>query len=144
MKTIYIIAIAILFIVLLFFIYTYLTIPDFKPTVKQIEIYSESFDEKIFIKQKNWGIIGDDQVIVITKSSDINFEPNINEEYTFKGLSPFFYDFRNDTLFLYVNNKSEIPKNMVSEIRIVQIELTNPEMMNLMKNYRERGLKKIE
>jgi hypothetical protein len=29
-------------------------------------------------------------------------------------------------------------------LEIVQIVLTNPEMMNLMKNYRERGLKKIE
>ena len=143
MKTFILIIVILLLIIVAFLIYTYFRLPDYQPKVSIIEIYSSNFEEKIFIKRKVWGITGDDGIIVISKSSNKSFEPNTDSEYVFAGLSPFFYSFRNDTLNIYVGKESKKPIEMNTRIKINQIVLTNPEIMKLMENYKEKGLNKV-
>ena len=90
----YIIVIGIfLLIFITFLLYLYFRLPDLGPKVSLVEIYSINFEENIYIKKKVWGLLGNDQVIVVSKSNESSFEPDINREYVFKGLSPFFYNF---------------------------------------------------
>lgn len=144
MKKIYVITSLFVIFVIIIFLYLFMKIPDFEPKVTIVEIYSTRLDEKLFIKKKNWGITGDAQVIVLSKLSSEIFEPDTNRELIFKGLSPLFYNFSNDTLNLYVTQKSEVPKGFSTNIIINQHLLTNPEIMKLMKDYKDKGFKKID
>ena len=121
----------------------YLRIPDLGPNVSVVEIYSSNFGEKVFIKRKVWGITGNHEITVVSKSDNKSFEPNDDNEYVFKG-SPIFYNFINDTLNIYVPLESKKPIGMTTKIKINQIVLSNPKLMNLMHDYKEKGLRKVE
>lgn len=142
MKIILILIITIALIIVAILVYTYFVFPNLGPIVRTIEVKSSISQEKIYIKKKQWGLTGDAQVIVVSESSEEEFEPNENTEYVYRGLLPFFYKFENDTLNLYVRKKSGIPNNKFKVI-INQIELTNSQMMELMTTYEQKGLKKI-
>ncbi len=142
MRILVIAIITIVFIIVGFLIYTYIIFPDLGPTVSIVEITSTNNSEKIYIKKKNWGYTGDSQVIVVSESSEKQFEPNENTEYVFKGLSPFFYSFNNDTLNLFVLSKSKVP-NMETNFRIIQSELSGRDLIDLLQTFKEKGLKKI-
>lgn len=64
----------------------------------------------------------------------------------YEGLSPFYYKFNRDSLFVYTMILSKVPQNLKSGIKIVQMELTNEEMMHLIKNnqYKSEGLNTFE
>lgn len=144
MKTILLILVVFLFVIVLVLIYIYVKLPGFKPEVTIIEIDSEQANEKIYIKRKVWGISADHRIVVISISPETDFEPNPNQEYVYKGFSPIFYRFVNDTLELFVNKLANIPSKMPTEIKINQIVLSNSEMMSLMEDYEGRGLSLIE
>ena len=125
-------------------VFFYASIPDLKPTFSTVEIRSDKFNEAIYIKKMVWGLTGDHLVIVISKSSSKEFEPDSQKEIVFYGADYFFYKFVNDTLNLYVRAESSQPKDLKTNIKINQIELTNPQMMDLYKDYGIRGIKKID
>lgn len=110
------------------------------------EIHSQNFNSSLFIKQKVWGLTSDNQIIIISTSPTKKFSPNPITDYIYKGLSPFYYKFREDTLFVYMMQSSKIPKYLKTKIIIVQTELANPEMMRLIKNdqYKKEGLNTFE
>ncbi len=110
------------------------------------EIHSNDLNTSIFIKQKIWGLTDDNQIIIISKSSTKKFSPDTETDYIYEGLSPFYYKFYHDTLFAFIMSKSKIPQSLKSEIKIVQAELANPEMMRLIKNdqYKKEGLNTFE
>ncbi len=114
-----------------------------KPVVKKIKLYSQYYNEKIYIKKKSWGITGSGQVIVISKSPDKDFQPDETQEYVFNGLQPFCYKFENDALFIFVRKKTTIPVKMSTKIEIKQIILDNTEMMTLFDDIREGKEKTI-
>src|SRR5665647_1360454 len=99
------------------------------------EIHSQNFNSSLFIKQKLWGLTSDNQIIIISTSPTKKFSPNPTTDYIYEGLSPFYYKFHGDTLFVYTMQNSKIPKSFKTKIIIVQTELANPEMMRLVKNY---------
>lgn len=110
------------------------------------EIHSNDLNTSIFIKQKVWGLTNDNQTIIISKSSAKKFSPDYTTDYIYEGLSPFYYKFYQDTLFVYIMEKSKIPQSLKTEIEIVQTELANPEMMRLIKNdqFKKEGLHTFE
>lgn len=144
MKLFIIVIVSLAVIVLAFLWCAYTRLPDYKATISKVEIYSNNLDERIFIKEKVWGVSANHRVIVVSKSPENDFQPNENCEYVFKGSLPFFYKFENDTLNLYVRRKSTVPEKLSTNIQINQIVLSNPEMMALMDNYGEKGLKTIQ
>lgn len=88
----------------------------------------------------------DNQIIIISTSPKKKFKPNPLTDYVYEGLSPFYYKFNRDTLFVYTMILSKVPQNLRSKIKIVQLELTNEEMMHLIKNnqYKSEGLNTFE
>ena len=143
MKALLIVIIILVLAITAFLLYVYFIITDLGPQVKVVEVYSSNLEERIFIKKKNWGLLGNDQIIVISKSDDKSFEPDSTKEYIFKGLSPFFYNFKNDTLNLYIEKESNVPSELFFKIKINQILLSNLKLMELYSNYKEKGLKKL-
>ncbi len=128
----------------IFFLWYALThLPEFTPQFWQVGLYSDRFDEELFIKRKVWGITGDHQVIVVSKSKTEEFKPDEEREYVFRGLSPLFYRFESDTLKLYVTHAAKVPPNFDSRIHIEQVVLSNTEMMSLMENHERKGLKML-
>ena len=126
--------------IILYFVYI---IHELQPDVNVVEIRSERFNESIYIKKTAWGISADHQFFSISNSSSDKFEQDTIKDYIFYG-DLFLYNFTNDTLFVYVNKESVLPKEFRSNINIKQIELTNPEMMDLWIYYDAKGLKKLK
>ena len=128
-------------IVILAFIF-YNSMPDYKGEYDVKEIKTPNVSSSIFIKRKVWGITYDNQTIVISSSREKEFNPNSATDYVYEGLSPFYYKFYKDSLFVYTMKKSNVPQNLKTEFKIMQIELENPEMMRLIENdqYKVEGL----
>lgn len=118
---------AIFFIVCFIFIFFF---KRFEPEYKTTELYSNR-GEKLYIKRKIYGIKGD---IQITSISTVKGWDELDEtkEYVYKGLEPFIYSYQNDTLRVYSRQRVKTPANFHSTIRIIQIELENPQYMDLM------------
>ena len=116
-------------------------VPDIKPVYKKVEITSNRINESIFLKRKSWGITSDNETTIISKSSQKEFEPDSTTDFVFKGLSTFFYKQIQDTLWIYVPKKGDIPPKIETKFNIIQIELSNPEIMNLLEkdNYKKNG-----
>ena len=81
-------------------------------TYKIKPITSDKVNEMIFIKTKNWGLTGDNQITFISPDSNFDFnKKDSNDHYIFIGLEPFFYKQSNDSLILYLRTKVNVPKN---------------------------------
>ena len=85
----------------------------------------------IYIKKKVWGMTSDHQVIVISDTKEQNFVPTASRNYIYNGLAQLFYKIREDSLYIYTLKASPVPHDLITNIKIVQIELENPEMMRL-------------
>lgn len=129
----------------LFLCYLYLSImaPDYEPTFTIKEIESINTGEKIYLKKKVWGISSDHHIRVISVSDEEKFEPNANDEYLYKGTTPFFYTVNGDTLKVFVRKASEVPPNFNSKIKVEQIILDNPDMMNLFSEHEVMGINRF-
>jgi len=103
----------------------------FQPTYSRVELISDKDNSVIYIKSKNWGVTGDHQITVITTDGEREFEPDSTREYVFKGLGPFLYRVKGDSLILNVGSKVTIPNNFKTSWKIKQIETENPEMQDL-------------
>ncbi|MVT39188.1 hypothetical protein GO495_01215 [Chitinophaga oryziterrae] len=100
----------------------------------------------VFIKRMVWGLTGDKQVIVISNTDNKNFKAPKSNEYVYEGLFEMFYKIQRDTLFIYTLISSPVPNKFSAPYKIVQVELNNPELMDLIENdkYKQLGLIKIE
>ncbi|WP_129716152.1 hypothetical protein [Pedobacter sp. SYP-B3415] len=78
-------------------------LPSRKDTFNTVELTS-SKGEKIYINSLNWGVTDDYQMTAISKDKKKarHRSDSIN---VIKGLDPFFYRFRNDTLNLYFDDQ---------------------------------------
>ena len=94
--------------------------PDLGSTYFITRIDSKNKKDSIFIKQKNWGLLGNSQLIVISKSSAKFEKPDIESEYVYKNL---YYKQNNDTLYIYSTAISSVPKDFHSSFIIVQKEI---------------------
>jgi hypothetical protein len=110
-----------------------------------IEVSSKNLQSKLFVKKLIWGMTSDNCLITISNSNRKENEPDENENYIYKGLSPFLYKTSGDTLSIYTRKISKIPKNFSTSFKIVQVELENPEMTELIENdnYKNKGLTKV-
>ncbi|NIR62214.1 MAG: hypothetical protein GWO41_00575 [candidate division Zixibacteria bacterium] len=105
------------------------------------KIHSATHDETIYIVKHAWGF--DDYEIFISDSWHWRRSPDSKEDYIYpQDFLP--YKFANDTLTVYVRKTSPIPPDFDSDIIIRQVELPNPEMMDLYTNYAEKGLELLK
>lgn len=142
MKKVIIVTVSIVVVIVLsLFTYWSSTVPDFEPTYNVVELKSDTSQEAIYIKKKVWGISSDHQVIVISTSGDVEFEVQESEEYLYKTSTPFLYEFKDDLLKVYTRQASVIPSGFDSGIKVEQIVLNNPDMMELLEKHEEKGIK---
>jgi len=114
--------------------------PDYTPSFEKVKFISSETSDSVFLKSKVWGVSSNHQIITISKNGEIPFSPDSTNDFMFKGWSPFLYKFENDTLSVFIRSASNEPENFSSDITVVQKILSNSEMMNLIDNYKEKGL----
>jgi hypothetical protein len=87
----------------LFLLLTFGCSPLFEGTFNSREIVS-SQGEKIYINSLNWGMTDDNQISVVTSNPN-KLKERCDGVSAVKGLEPFIYTFKNDTLELFFKNK---------------------------------------
>lgn len=102
-------------------------------------------NRKVYIKKKVWGISGDHQVIVISNSDKKDFKIDSTKDYVFHGSTPLFFKQKNDSLIVYTMRMALVPTNFKNSFQIIQIELSNAEMIRLIEKdtYKNEGLQAI-
>lgn len=136
MKKLKIIGILILILISCLVLALYIFIPGKDQFIheKSTAISVGSQDPAVYIHQQIWGMTGDHRVVFITGKSQKTPTPDKRTDYVYNGFSPLFYKQKNDTLMIYCAARSAIPPDWNTSFNIVQIELTNPEMMRLFEN----------
>jgi len=84
--------------------------PTIKDTFNSIELIS-SKGEKIYINSLNWGVTDDSQITSISVNKE-RVKVRTDTIDVVKGLEPFFYSFKNDSLKLYFNNEVSYKLNV--------------------------------
>lgn len=138
-------AIIVFLLLVLFFFYFAFPGEDKDVQFDFIELSSKKSESKLFVKKLIWGMTSDNCLITISNSNRKENDPDENKNYIYKGLSPFLYKISGDTLSIYTREISKIPKHFSTRFKIIQVELENPEMMELIENdnYKNKGLIKV-
>lgn len=107
----------------------------------------EELNEKVYIKTKMWGLVGNHSEILLSTLPFNNTHEEYNKEtqFVFINSTELYYQKKGvDSLLLYVDYKSEIPQKLTTKIKIKQIELKNfDEVKDYEVNYEKYGLSKI-
>ncbi|MDH5476360.1 MAG: hypothetical protein OEX22_11760 [Cyclobacteriaceae bacterium] len=93
----------------------------------------------VYLKDYRVGLLSVNKVL--SSNSKPDQEPDEKTEFIFNTDLDIFYQVSNDTLFLFVRKKTTVPYDFPKEINIKQIELKNPDYMNLYNTYVEKGYK---
>ncbi len=87
------------------------------------EVLTSSKGEKIYVNTLNWGVTDDHQITAISADKDKARERSDTVDVV-KGLDPFVYAFKNDTLSLYFNGNINYKiKNEFKTIYIKYVSL---------------------
>ena len=140
MKKLILIGIVFLVAILAYYIYLSVSVPKYEPTYTVLELKSNTLNDSIYLKKKVWGIAANHQVIVVSSSGQPEFEPDLETQYVYEGFTPILYEFLEDTLKIYVTKASEIPSSFESKIKIKQVVLDTPEMIELLVKHEEIGI----
>ena len=140
MKKFILIGIVFLVAILAYYIYLSVSVPKYEPTYTVLELKSDILNDSVYLKKKVWGIAANHQVIVVSSSGQSEFEPDLEKQYIYEGFTPILYEFLGDTLKMYVRKASEIPSSFESAIKIEQVVLDTPEMIELLAKHEERGI----
>jgi hypothetical protein len=148
MNKIKIVGIIVIVIGLIIFLFFYFALPDKNADVKYTvtEVSSKDTQSKLYIKMKTWGMTSDNQVVVVSNSNKKEFTPERTRDYVYEGIMPLFYKVQNDTLSIYTLKISSVPEELKTSLKIIQVQLENPEMMKLIEhdNYKLQGLTVIK
>jgi hypothetical protein len=103
-----------------------------------------NYRDTLYLKKR---IEANKEIIVISTYSSLKSDPDSSSMFIYDVSSTsLFYKQTADSLIIYTDVLSEIPAKFTSRVKISQIELSNPEMMDLMdnKSYMKMGLKKMD
>ena len=139
----YFIIIGIVSIVLLtYLVWDSTNIPELKPKITTVEVYSDSLKESLFLIKETRGL--NYEVTVISSSSKKQQEPDSDKEYVYSaGGATLFYKLEKDTLLVYTYHLAKEPSSFDSNIKVKQIELSNNEYSTLIDRYQTEKLKKF-
>lgn len=115
-----------------------------QPVVSNVEVHIPALNESVFLRKKLWGISYGHQIIWISSQSNKKLECDQKTDYIYKGSSPLFYLVKDKELEVYTSKASPMPVEFKSGVKIIQIELDNPAIMELLTTYESKGLKKLE
>lgn len=120
----------------------FILVPDIQnlPSTKDELVFAKHGD----LKKRNEG---NEATVVISKSPNLKSIPDTSSEFIYDiSSSPLLYKKTPDSLIIYTRRLSGIPVLFRSNVKVSQIELSNPKMMNLIygKSYIKMGLRKID
>ena len=143
-RIIFLVVAVLLVIFFLFFYWDFLD-KDANGRYSIAELSSNNTQSRIYIKKKVWGMTNDNQIIVISGTNEKEFVADKSKNYIYEGIMPFFYKLQGDTLSIYTMVASKVPIDLKTNFNIVQIELENPQMMDLIEhdNYKTKELSVI-
>ncbi|MCE7044603.1 hypothetical protein [Dyadobacter sp. CY312] len=105
--------------------------PVLKGTFTSKKLVS-SKGESLFINSINWGVTDDKQLSSISKNEK-KLRERADSAVAVKGLDPFIYSFRNDSLNLFFDGEvSYVVPDSFSSITITYHTLSKSEMANLL------------
>ena len=120
-------------------------VPDLQtPPDSTVEKLIFANQNTLFLKRKSDLKEG---LAVISTSSNLEFLPDTSTDFIYDvSNSPLLYKMIGDSLIIYTRKLSKVPDRFKSKVKIRQIELNNPSMMNLIENkkYIKLNIKKIE
>ncbi len=139
-KRILIMVALVICLVVIFFAYFSHSFPDLKPAFEVQKIHIEKSDKLLYLKAVWTGITSDHEMISLSENTDITkIKGDSATEYLYHGSDFLFYRTSQDSLLLYVYQKSKVPLDFKSNVKIVQIELENRYMMELRHNHIYQG-----
>lgn len=128
-RVIILFALVVLLIIVLYFNYDRIVLGYIfnKPVNKVTELKMKK--GSIYLKDLRKGLNTEIKVISATSTEDFN--PDEKAEYVFTNGLDIFYQVRNDTLILFVRKKVPEPTDFPQNLNVKQVELKNPDYMNL-------------
>lgn len=108
------------------------------------DLFFANYGDTLYLKKR---IEANEEIVVISTSSSLKYDPDSSFEYIYDvSSSPLLYKQTADSLIIYTRTFSEVPTQFTSRVKILQMELSNSEMMNLIKDksYTKLGLKKMD
>ena len=115
-------------------VFFYFSIPEMESVIEIEEITFPS-GESVYLKKELRGL--NYEVRVLSESPDRNFTPDPKKDYIYPSGSSLLYELKNDTLFLYVWNKSEIPENFTYRYQVQQLDKRATETTSNRKSLKE-------
>lgn len=108
-------------------------------TVIEDKIIINTGQDTVMLRREIYGLTGGNDKIYVGKGKldSANY-------YVYYGSAGFYYQYSKDTIFIYTTKKSHIPKTKLKAVQIEQVVLNNAEMMEMHKNYKNKGLKTLE
>ena len=115
---------------------------DNKDLIERTQIHFKNKMTSLFLKTDKRDY--ENPQTVLTTKLKLEFNPNNETEYIFKGNYPLVYKVNKDTLKIYCRKKPTIPKNFNSEITVKIIEIKNNVEWNKMNELIDKGFQKFE
>lgn len=106
-----------------------------------VEVKYPQLNESIYLKNEKRGL--NYEMTAISTSSRKKIENSNDKSFKYKSGETIFYKSINDTLLVYTMNKVGYPKKFKSKVYIKQMEISNPEFIELRNKYKELGLSKF-
>lgn len=103
------------------------------------ELYVKNTDRTIYLKSLSRGLNYNKLAISSSKGRKTSHE----SDYVYTWGETLFYRVSNDSLYVLCKNKSEEPTNFKSSIKVYQVEYSNPEYYELLKDFAKMGLEKF-
>lgn len=121
--------------------------PEVPSDANEYVISFDELGEKIFIRARAWGLAGNHQEIILANEPINNKHGEYfkDRQFIFLDSTELYYKKKgSDTLLIYVDYKSETPRNLSTRIKIEQIELEGSEQIkDYEMNHEKYGLSKV-
>jgi hypothetical protein len=111
------------------------------------EIPFDETGEKVYIRARSWGLVGNHQEIIIAASpiNNRHLEYFPETQFIFLDSSDLYYKKLNaDTLLVYADSVSNTPPHFSSRVRVKQVELIKDEIGEYAAKYKEYGLTRVD
>lgn len=103
-------------------------------STEQITFESSSRDSAIYLRHDYYGVTSDSDVLIISPELRRHVIPNAMTDFYGKHVGQHvFYSFKNDTLFLHVEEVMPVPVVAPLEIVVVQRKLRYPDIYEMRK-----------
>lgn len=133
-KIVYIILFVSLIALLVYLVSFFVSLKSVTRIKEEIKISQEIF----YLKNEKRGL--NYEITALSKSPRKKISYDDEDSFIYSSGETLFYKIKYDTLFIYTMHKAEYPKELKTNVVIEQIEIKNPDFIELKKTYKKRGL----